>query len=66
MFTVMKQALRPCLGSMETSTALNIKKVSKVIETDEKCTFLTGKKEQLNLFGYASGVLDHTTRIFQC
>ena len=39
LFTALEQALRPCLGSMENNSKLNIKEVSKVIQTDENVLF---------------------------
>ena len=39
LFTAMEQALRPCLVTMEKSAALDIKEVSKIIETDENVLF---------------------------
>ena len=39
LFTAFEQALRPCLGSMENNPELNIKEVSKLIQTDENVLF---------------------------
>ena len=39
LFTALEQALRPCLESMENNSELNIKEVSKVIQTDENVLF---------------------------
>ena len=39
LFTALEQALRPYLGSMQTSSELNIKEVSKLIRSDESVLF---------------------------